>query len=73
MTTLSSDIVRITDNSARLDPEWAQDPEEPLPGSVVLINGEWGSAFQRYFSDNSITPSQLCGGGPWESLVILRR
>lgn len=25
--------------------------EEPLPGSVVLINGEYGTAWQRHFSD----------------------
>lgn len=25
--------------------------DEPLPGSVVLTNGAYGTAWQRYFSD----------------------
>lgn len=42
----------ITDDRARLivtAPVWTE--LEPEPGSIVLVNGEWGCAWQRQFDD----------------------
>jgi hypothetical protein len=50
MTTLKSRLIPITDDRARLLLSEGQD-QEPEPGSVVLINGEWGCAWQRQFDD----------------------
>lgn len=48
------------------------DEDEPLPGSVVLTEGQHGSAWQRFFSDGLWHPVR--GGGPrtWEHLLTKR-
>lgn len=45
---------------------------EPHPGSIVLTNGVWGTAWQRFFSDGMWYP--VTGGRPrvWLSLVKQR-
>lgn len=44
----ASIIVTITDDRGK---PVSDNIPEPQPGSVMLINGEWGTAFQRYFGD----------------------
>lgn len=43
--------IQVTDTYGTLLLDDPGDPGEPLPGSVVLTNGEYGTAWQRYFSD----------------------
>lgn len=46
--------------------------DEPLPGSVVLSDGEYGTAWQRYFSDDLW---HRVGGGrtkDWAELLTKR-
>lgn len=59
----------ITDNLGRF--VWASpDTDEPLPGSVVLTGGDWGTAWQRQFFDG-LWHSTRRRGGPktWEWLL----
>jgi hypothetical protein len=46
---MSTTVTTVTDTRGRF-PSHAYD-HEPEPGSVVLSNGEHGTAWQRYFSD----------------------
>lgn len=45
---LSPLVLLMTDSRGRA---FAQDMTEPEPSSVVLAEGEFGNAYQRYFSD----------------------
>lgn len=70
--TLTSGHTPITDAQGEVDSSWLQDPGEPQPGSVVLTNGEWGTAFQRYFNDGLW---HRVGGGrgrTWEWMLTQR-
>lgn len=49
MSMTTSRPVQITDDKGKF-PNHAYD-REPQPGSVVLSDGEHGTAWQRYFSD----------------------
>lgn len=64
--------VWITDHLGRL--VWAdEDQSEPEPGSVVLINGDWGTAFQRNFTDGLWHTTRRRGGPKtWEWLLARR-
>lgn len=61
-------LVPIIDTYFRLvDP---QGGEEPNPGSVVLIDGQFGQAWQRHFSDGlwySCSPRR--GGVEWSHFL----
>lgn len=45
---------------------------EPLPGSVVLTDGAYGTAWQRFFSDGRWHPTRGGGSKAWEELVQRR-
>lgn len=45
---------------------------EPLPGSVVLTDGAYGTAWQRFFSDGRWHPTRGGGSKSWEELVQRR-
>lgn len=45
------------------------DRPEPLPGSVVLTEGEWGTAWQRFFSDGRWHPTRGGGSRTWAQLL----
>lgn len=46
---------------------------EPEPGSVVLSSGEWGTAWQRYFSDGLWHSVGTEGRGKaWDEMLRLR-
>lgn len=47
---MNDTLIQVTDERGNpvLD---GDDQHEPLPGSVVLTEGEFGTAWQRYFSD----------------------
>lgn len=45
------------------------DLREPEKGSVVLTNGQWGTAWQRHFSDGLWHRSGGGRGQRWENLL----
>lgn len=64
------EMIRLTD--ARGNPTGEYHDVEPEPGSVVLLHGEHGTAWQRQFSDGLW--HRVGGGRPrqWESLLANR-
>lgn len=62
--------VSLTDDRGRLttSPAWA----EPEPGSVVLINGEFGCAWQRQFDDGLWRSVRGGRGRDWSYLLDKR-
>lgn len=44
-------LIAVTDDAGRLLLDEDQ-RQEPNPGSVVLVHGEFGTAWQRYFKDD---------------------
>ncbi len=72
MTTLPSRIIPITNDRAQvLVPD---DAFEPEPGSVVLMNGQWGQAWQRQFDTGMWNCASGRGGRgkTWEWLLTKR-
>jgi hypothetical protein len=64
-----NDIIEITDTfGVVLDPE---DPQ-PEPGSVVLSDGIYGTAWQRFFSDGRWHPVRGGGSRSWEQMLRRR-
>lgn len=45
---------------------------EPHPGSVVMTDGEWGTAWQRHFATGLWHPTRGTGGKPWSDLLKRR-
>lgn len=63
---------QITDNLGRL--VWtAEDQDEPLPGSVVLTGGDWGTAWQRNFDDGLWHSTRRKGGPKTWAWLLTRR
>jgi len=62
-------IIPLTDDRAR--PLTADSQWEPEPGSVVLINGQYGSAWQRQFDDGLWRCAR--GGRPREWSYLLEK
>lgn len=69
--TINDRLVPITDDRGRLLLAGRALPE-PMPGSVVLSDGEYGTAWQRYFSDGLWY--RVGGGAPrdWKNLLRKR-
>jgi hypothetical protein len=66
----TSIIITITDDAGK---PVSRDIPEPEPGSVVLINGEFGTAFQRYFGGDGLW--HRVGGGrgkTWQQMLTQR-
>lgn len=66
ITTGNSTPVPITDTFG--NPVHSRTDHEPEPGSVVLTDGEWGTAWQRHFSDGRWYPTK---GGPAKTWAYL--
>lgn len=70
---MNENLIQVTDD--RGTPVLEVDQSfEPLPGSVVLTDGEFGTAWQRYFNDGLW---HRVGGGnghgkPW-SFILSKR
>jgi hypothetical protein len=45
---------------------------EPNPGSVVLSEGEFGTAWQRFFSDGRWHPTRGGGSRSWDQMLTKR-
>ena len=63
---MNRDLIRLTDD------RWDfmdVDLTEPLPGSVVLTEGEFGTAWQRYFSDGKWHSVRGGGAKQWKYLL----
>lgn len=48
------------------------DATEPEPGSIIMTEGHWGTAWQRHFNDGKWHSTR--GGAPkqWDELIIKR-
>lgn len=57
--TMDIDVLILTDARGRVFK--GTDVSEPLPASVVLVDGEWGHAFQRHFDDGLWHPVRSRG------------
>lgn len=69
MSTMSRPV-QITDDRGRF-PNHAYD-RQPLPGSVILTDGEHGTAWQRFFSDGLWHRVDSKAVRTWESLLRKR-
>lgn len=67
---MNDEIVRLTDDRGR--PYDVDDLIEPLPGSVVLVNGEFGQAWQRRFDDGLWHCTGGGRGRDWERMLKYR-
>lgn len=45
---------------------------QPHPGSIVLTDGEWGTAWQRHFSTGRWHPTRGGGSKDWADLLQRR-
>lgn len=45
---------------------------EPNPGSIVMTDGEWGTAWQRHFSTGDWHPTRGGGSKTWAYLLQRR-
>lgn len=70
-TTANSRLVNITDHRGTLLLP-SDDLIEPLPGSILLTEGRWGTAWQRFFSDGRWHPVRGGGSATWETLITRR-
>lgn len=57
----NNEIMQMTDDRGRC--VMSSDEPEPNPGSVVLVNGEFGMAWQRRFDDGLWHPTGNAGRG----------
>lgn len=71
MTTITGRLIPITDEKGEilLDEESLG---EPLPGSVVMTQGRWGTAWQLFFSDDRWHPTRGGGSKTWDDLLKQR-
>ena len=68
MTTMSSHLITITDDAG--NPLLAPDERyEPEPGSVVLVKGAYGTAWQRFFSTGRWHPVRGNYSLSWEQML----
>lgn len=68
---MNTNLIPLTDNRGEpLLPKSLMN--EPLPGSVVLTDGAYGTAWQRFFSDDRWHPTRGGGSKAWEELVQRR-
>ena len=71
MPTVRTKLIQMTDDAGRpvLDPDQMN---EPHPGSVVLVHGEWGTAWQRYFNDDLWHSVRGGRGRTWDEVRAMR-
>ena len=69
---MNENLTQVTDDRGNLILE-GPDAAEPLPGSVVLTEGEFGTAWQRYFTDGLWHRVGGSGSGkPWSFFLTKR-
>lgn len=61
-------LIPITDDRGRL----LVPTNQPLPGSVVLTDGEHGTAWQRHFFDGRWHPTRGGRSLTWAQLILRR-
>lgn len=72
MTTVAnSRLIHLTDRAGVLLLP-ADDCAEPNPGSIVLTDGLWGTAWQLHFSDMRWHPTRGGGSKTWAELLARR-
>jgi len=71
MTTMNSRLIPMTDDRARCILPTAE-LFEPHPGSIVLINGPFGQAWQRRFDDRLWHSTGGGNGKTWEHMLRYR-
>lgn len=64
-------FIRLTDQFGRWMPE-VHNANEPLPGSIVLTEGEWGTAWQRLFSDGLWHACRGGRGKTWKQMSTMK-
>lgn len=70
-TVANSRLIHLTDrNAIPLLPE--DDRTEPNPGSIVMTDGLWGTAWQLHFSDGRWHPTRGGGSKTWAELLLRR-
>jgi len=70
-TSTNSRVIPLTDDRGRpLLPE--SDQYEPLPGSIVLLDGRHGTAWQRHFSDGLWHCAGRAAPKTWEQIITKR-
>lgn len=65
-------LIPITDSQGRIMLNEFQ-AFEPHPGSVVLTDGEYGTAWQRHFGDGRWHSTTRGGSKTWAELLTTRR
>ena len=71
MTTMMSRLIPLTDATGKL--LVPGDEFEPTRGSIVLTNGQWGTAWQRFFDDGLWhSVGQGREGVTWEHMLQCR-
>ena len=68
----STAIIPITGTAGEVVAPMRFVTDEPHPGSVVLTEGEFGTAWQRFFSDGRWHPVRGGGSKTWDQLVARR-
>lgn len=69
---MNENLIRVTDDQGRAVLE-GDDATEPEPGSVVLTDGEFGSAWQLSFADGKWYCTQRNGGGKTWAWLLTKR
>lgn len=70
MTSTNTGPIRLTDGHGEFPNNHYQC--QPNPGSVVLTEGEHGTAWQRFFSDGRWHPTRGGGSRTWDQLLTKR-
>lgn len=68
---MNENVITVTDERGQPVLEGV-DATEPLPGSVLLTEGEFGTAWQRYFNDGLWHRVGGGSGKPWEFFLTKR-
>lgn len=70
-TVANSRLIHLTDrNGTPLLPP--TDCLEPNPGSIIMTDGLWGTAWQLHFSDMRWHPTRGGGSKTWDDLLARR-
>jgi hypothetical protein len=65
-----TNLIPLTDTRGR--PLLSGGLSQPNPGSIVLTDGEWGTAWQRHFSTGRWHPTRGGGSVDWDTLSTRR-
>ena len=71
MTTTNSRLIPLTDHAGTILLP-ADELAQPLCGSIVLTEGNHGTAWQRFFSDGRWHPTRGGGSKTWHEILLKR-